>query len=390
MINRNIAKRNIRLFLIAPAMAAGLFIIMSILDPMGVIHPYGLRIGLSKDMRQQAAGVINIMPEVDSIILGTSMLENTSAREAERLLGGTFANISISGSSFYERSIVLEYLLETGKIKTVIYSLDGSSYLSLVKEHHSYKTNDFAYLYNKNPIDNVLAYRDFKIFRCFIKPVMRQGKCMQDDFLYNHPTEWASTPDENIRFGGIEKWFAAKNNAQIITALSNISKAAKTIEEQASLNEVEVDTDATIQYIEENLMRYVRSHPEVQFHLIFPPYSRITFAQWYQPHQPTYAERHKSAIRYLANQAKNIKNLHVYGFENMDFLDDIANYKDTSHYHPSFNSMMLEAIRNNRHTITSANVDLYIKTAEKKAMDFDLIGLSRKIDAYLEAQKKMD
>lgn len=387
MIKRNIAKINIRLFFIAPSIAAVLFITMCILDPMGVIHPYGIRVGLSKDMRQQAAGVLNIMPDTDSIILGTSMLENTSAREAEKLLGGTFANISISGSSFYERSFVLEKLLKTGRIKTVIYSLDGSSYISLTKEHHSYEINNFDYLYNENLLDNILTYRDFKIFRCVIKPATRQRKCMQNDFQYDRPNEWASIPEENMRFGGLEKWFAAKNNDQIITALSNISNASKDIDKQKITKDENINTDATVKYIQENLIRYVRDYPEVQFHLIFPPYSRITFAQWYQRYPSADAQKHKAAIKHLAKESMELKNLHVYGFENMDFLDKISNYKDTSHYHQRFNSMMLEAIRDNTHTITSNNVDAYINIAEKKAKNFDLVGLGQKIDAYLETKK---
>ena len=74
-------------------------------------------------MRQQAAGIINNY-EFDSIILGTSMLENTSAKEAGEKLGGKFMNISLSGSNFYERSFVLEYALRKKEIKKIIYSLD--------------------------------------------------------------------------------------------------------------------------------------------------------------------------------------------------------------------------------------------------------------------------
>lgn len=62
-------------------------------------------------MREQAAGIINSF-EFDSVILGTSMLENTSAREASQKIGGIFVNISLAGSSFYERAIVLKKVLQ--------------------------------------------------------------------------------------------------------------------------------------------------------------------------------------------------------------------------------------------------------------------------------------
>ena len=40
-------------------------------------------------MRLQAAGVINNF-DFDSVVFGSSMLENTSAKEASKKLGGNF------------------------------------------------------------------------------------------------------------------------------------------------------------------------------------------------------------------------------------------------------------------------------------------------------------
>lgn len=65
-------------------------------------------------MRQQAAGIINNY-DFDSAILGTSMLVNTSAKEANEILGGRFFNISMQASNFYERSFVLQYAIDKKK-----------------------------------------------------------------------------------------------------------------------------------------------------------------------------------------------------------------------------------------------------------------------------------
>lgn len=65
---------------------------------------------LHPNMRFQAAGIANIY-DFDSIILGTSMLENTSSADCNEKIGGTFVNVSLSGSNYFERSIVLNYFL---------------------------------------------------------------------------------------------------------------------------------------------------------------------------------------------------------------------------------------------------------------------------------------
>lgn len=47
-----------------------------------------------KDMRMQARGLI-LYKDFDSAIIGTSMLENTSAKEANKKLGGNWINLSL-------------------------------------------------------------------------------------------------------------------------------------------------------------------------------------------------------------------------------------------------------------------------------------------------------
>ena len=91
-----------------------------IIDPLKLFHePYFLKNKLDSNMRIQASGIIKNY-EFDSIILGTSMLENTSAKTTSEILGGKFTNISLSGSDFFERSFILNYALEKKQMKKVI------------------------------------------------------------------------------------------------------------------------------------------------------------------------------------------------------------------------------------------------------------------------------
>lgn len=108
--------------------AAGLFSVLPVAlyfyDPLQLFHAaWGRSPTFDKDMRQQVAGIVRNY-DFDSIILGTSMLENSSAAEAGRVLGGEFVNISMSSSLHYERSLVLSYVLGKKSLRNVVYSLD--------------------------------------------------------------------------------------------------------------------------------------------------------------------------------------------------------------------------------------------------------------------------
>lgn len=120
---------------------------------------------LHGNMRQQAAGIISNY-EFDSIILGTSMLENTSAFEATKIVGGNFVNISLSGSSFFEREPILSYALKKKNLKNIIYSLD-STYIDLNKSHKSYPINTYSFLYDENYFNDFKAYLNKNFFKCF-------------------------------------------------------------------------------------------------------------------------------------------------------------------------------------------------------------------------------
>ncbi|PID29736.1 MAG: hypothetical protein CSB55_01190 [Candidatus Cloacimonadota bacterium] len=64
---------------------------------------------LTGNMRFLAFGIINSQ-DFDSVILGSSLLVNTSSRETVQYLEGKFINISATGSDFFERAIILKYV----------------------------------------------------------------------------------------------------------------------------------------------------------------------------------------------------------------------------------------------------------------------------------------
>mgnify|MGYP000113639536 FL=1 len=142
------------------------------LDPLQLFHkPFIQDEGfIEKDMRKQAAGIINNY-DFDSIIIGTSMLANTSSFEASSKLNSNFINISMNGSDYYERDFILSYALKNKNIKNVIYSLDYF-YLYQTKSNVS----DYYFLYDDIFINDFNIYFSDKFFQYIKNSFLNEKK----------------------------------------------------------------------------------------------------------------------------------------------------------------------------------------------------------------------
>lgn len=346
-------------------------IIFYVTDPLQLFHKSFFQNGnrLHGDMRVQAAGIINSF-DFDSIILGTSMLENTSSKEASEKMGGHFFNLSLSGSNFFERSFVLNKALSKG-IRNVIYSLDDS-YIGCGKERNDFPTQNWAFLYDDNWLNDFHIYFQKKFLLKFYSPLAQTNVRDMD-----RPNAWYEAVDHASRFDGLEKWVEHIDNEQVHDFLLKDLPTRASIP-KVSLSHVSLDGERLQKakdYIEKNLLAFVRQYPKTTFYLIFPPYYRYRYADWLQ-HRPEVFLLHQAVIHYFAEQTKVLSNLHIYGFEDEDFVDDIANYKDTGHYHYRFNSYFLDAIAAGRHELTAENVDSYLERCRQKAEAFDIAKLN--------------
>lgn len=360
------------LCLLVPALFIACFYL---LDPLQFFHRAARLDGpISGDMRAQAAGILNTF-DIDSIILGTSHLENTSASEASAKLGGKFFNISIAGGDYAERALILNHALQK-KRKNVLISLD-LYYTGCPQRIDRMPT----YLYDKNP------FNDFRYYATLpnIKNLFREDRGLtQTD--HDRPTGWFRDLEQMNRFGGIENWTAQKENPEVRGfLLQQLPRAAKTFASNVrkEVHNREKEKKAK-EYLEKYLLEITKGHDETNFFFIFPPYTRFYYANMRRNNAPDYF-LHQEIVRYLVDRTKEQKNIHIFGFEDQDFLDDIANHKDATHFHPKFNSMFLDAIAAGRHELTPENVEDYLKRCEQKAWDYDIPALNDEVQRLLQA-----
>lgn len=364
-----------------------------IVDPLQIFHkPWVREEYFIPQLRFQAAGIIN-NSEFDSFILGTSMGANFSPEEASQLLGGKFVNISLDGGYLSERGAVFRYALKNKKIKKVIITLDGFGKVGSYNPNFDY--HNFSYLYNDYRFDDIRIYMSNKYkdyLFCKNKYISFDNYVCDRVKNLTHVTEWASEEHHMKKYGGLNKWFAADNDHQVIHAFKEIVESTECIKNNCDDLAVSVNNledSAGIEAFDEYVLKQIKKYPDTEFYLVFPPYSRMRYAMSYQGDRKKF-ERHLIRIRYVLNVVEQYNNVKVFGYDDMDFLDDIANYRDTGHYHPRINSMILKSIKNDAHRLTNDNVDNYIKKATIAAKNYDIVAIGQKIKQYLEDNELMN
>jgi hypothetical protein len=383
--------RKIQFYFLTIVIIVGLlFPAYYVYDPLQVFHKtWRKKFTVGKNLRQQAAGIIDHYDYYDSVILGTCMMENTSAKEASHYLGGTFVNLSFPDGTYLERYIVLQSLFRQHKVKTVLYSLDINPYYKQKKAYKSYPLSEFDFLYDTNRWNNIKVYLNDHYLSCLMT-LSQSPECIGKETTLDRPNAWHKIAHHQACYGGLDHWAACKEHSRATRGA--IKKIADTVQHVAnqeirslSPKETELLKKKTIVYLDTYLLSLVKSHPDTRFVLVDPPYSRAEYAIWAQYNQPKF-ELYKTALTYLARQSDHYPNLEVFSFGSEVFLDHLKHYKDLLHYHYSINTWMLQAISQKRGLIKTSNVRTYLQNITHKALDYNLTSLHQTLEKQLTAE----
>lgn len=368
---------------------ASMTTLLFIHDPYRIFHKPWVRDNYyvnDTSMRIESAGLINTEKSFDSLILGNSTSANFSSSEASKTFGRSFINISLDGSGFLERTLILKYALTKRPIYNVIFSLDKNGLYTDLK--HA-PINSYSYLYDNNRLNDLFIYtltlKPLRHMFCGIS-IFSDVLCRTRRDNLENLVEWHSNRDYSSRFGGLTKWFEAKNDPRVISSLKSIADSIRKIDGSARKLYVttlhEEDTIRDMRIFHDKLISLANIYAGTEFYLFFAPISRLSFAMMYRE-DPQSFSNYVNLIRIVTRESSHHRNVHVYGFETESFLDDLANYRDTTHFHPRINSLILNWMKNGEHRLDQNNVDIYIKTITKLAADFPLKQVGDQIDVYL-------
>lgn len=339
-------------------------------DPLQIWHKPFFRKNFqtySYNIRESAKALIRDY-DFDSVIIGNSHSENTSSKKASEILAnGKYFNLSISGSTMYEKKLFLDYLFNQKTIKHVVYILD-SNYMSQKTGNKSFPVENYNFLYNNNPFDDYKIYLNDKYLFCSFVYSNKEN-CIGKNIDIDRPYAWDKEEKYIKRFNGFENWIKNKEHSQIKDLFKDVLKTPKNI------NTKTLDIEYFIkshEYINDYLYEVIKNNPTVKFYLVIPPVSDLMLALELRDKQQSFAKS-IDFIKYLVEQNKQYKNVELYAFDDIDNISDIKLYKDRTHFKTEINYFILESIAKKEHLLTADNADDYIKKVTQKAknVDFD-------------------
>lgn len=359
-------------------------------DPFWLFHkPLFRATTYHSDMRIQAKGIID-SAEFDSVILGSSMLENLSTKEAEEKLGGRWVNLSLHSSDFNERRVLLNYILKHKNIRKIIFSIDSYVLLngdnSTISKRIDTKIymDSFWYMHNK-----LKYYFNKKFIKCALR-WSKKIECVGDKKDLEHITRNDYRSNKQ-HFGGFINWGSWQKD----TTARQYKEYLENNEHPKTAHTKQLNFDKQKAYLQQTILTIIKENPQIEFYLIYPPYPRFFYAI-FPPQEMYHYGRNgteifteiKQILPYLAQEVANLENAKIYGLDNLDYADNIANYCDWAHHYLDMNSMQLDAIANSTNILTPQNIDSYLATMESKIRNYDIAPLIKEIKEWEVQSKK--
>lgn len=337
-----------KIFALIMSLFIGIFalytVAMYLYDPMHIISNKEQLFNGS--MRYQARGYLE-NKNVKGLIIGTSMLENTSSDEATAKLfkhgsADRFINISLAGSTLADRKVVLDYAFKHNEIKKVIYSLEMSPLF-----YQDLAPMNWQKIYDDNPLSVMSPYLKTGYVKCLLT-FSKSEKCVGVQKSLDRPASWIDDPLYKDSFNGVCSWNEVSRN---------ILKSY--LDTNGKSNELKLyGLDYLKQYTKQQLFSIIDAKKDTEFYLVIPPSSAI-----YYKLQTLYYKEHialiKNFITYLADACSQRENCTLYGFDDTGLSLDLKNYKDMFHYLDKINSLMIDSIEKQEHVLTSENVQSY-------------------------------
>ncbi|MBQ7886347.1 MAG: hypothetical protein IJ313_05575 [Clostridia bacterium] len=268
--------------------------------------------------------------DYDSVIIGSSMTENFTPSQLDSLLGGSFVKLPINGGTPFNNRQMLEMAFGTHDVKRVFYGVDIES---LTWFYTTPKCEMPDYLYDDNLFNDAAYWFNSSVLIKYIPAALKtlgQSDPALRDKMYN----WGDLYEYGRHAALRDVTITADVYAQHTNADDPI-----VLSQQSKLN------------VEYNYIPFLQEHPDTEFIFFFSPYS---LAHWYSFYKSGAFEYHLNQKAALVQALLPYENVKIYDFQaELDWILNLDNYIDSSHYGPWINDAMVEAVTRDDHRISS-------------------------------------
>lgn len=327
-----------------------LFVIIGsvvLIDPFEVYHKAFFHIPPIENTTQiySNAGIAKSY-EYDSVIIGSSMTENFTPSQLDRELGGSFIKLPINAGSPFNHKQMMDMAFAAQDIRRIFYGVDIELFTYFYKTP---KCEMPEYLYDSNLFNDTAYWFNKSVLFTYIPACLKtlgQNDPAQRDTMYN----WGAMYEYGKE-----------------AACRGVSITGENVPQQGTSDEV-VLAQQTMLNVEYNVLPYVKAHPDTEFIFFFPPYSLVNWYRFYQQGDMEYHLMQKAAFVKALLPYPNVR---IYDFQaRTDWILDLDNYIDASHYGPWINDAMVEHVARDEYRVMDVETALSNNAVIRDHVDY--------------------
>ncbi len=300
--------------------------------------------------------------DYDTIVCGSSMIENIRTTEVDEVFGCNSVKVPFNGASYKEINDNLKNALRYNpNVKTVIRALDTGRFLdpwdAMPYDPVEYPT----FLYDNNPFNDVAYLLNREVLFGRVYSMSEESRA--DGF------EGGMTS-----FDDYSKW-----PPSVHCGINTVCPDGITVSEpKEELHLTDENRAAIEKNIKMNVTELADAYPDVQFYYYYSPYSILSWNIW---NNAGSIYRMFEAEEYISELIVTHENIHLFSFNSRtDIITDFNNYRDEGHYGRWVNSLILKWMHEDMYRLTAAD---YKERVEKELdfyTSFDYAGLNGQED----------
>ena len=271
----------------------------------------------------------------DTVVSGSSIMENTRNDFVARVCGGAAVNLSMPAMSASEQRLMLETALADRPLKRVIMVLDFNEFAGGADERHDVAGPLPRYLYDRNPFNDLPYLLSWDV-------LVKSWRIVSGDTS----EKFTSDPNGAWFWGNVVHF----GRDQVLRGLNIENLNAQYQQPQRTLEGMRASFN-------HNLLPLLRSHPETEFDLVWPPYSILVWVDFAQRDQLGVTFEFK---RYVFEATRGLANVRIIDLQaERAITHDLDRYTDLYHFDPAINEWLVELACKGRNRVDASNVDAY-------------------------------
>jgi len=344
-----------------------------IVDPLQLLRSARWFVPMySPDSRMQDAGLIRSQ-DFDTVFMGTSLAIHFRQSDIDRALGVQSLKLAMTGSTSHEQSFVLATAMERHP-KRVIWQVDDWIF------RDAPDIDDDVYLpadlYRRSAkgiagyiFSGAMARESAWILARSIPFLQKTVTRLTSGVLVKFPI--AHVDDINVLASTLD-----------LSELYNARKAAdsfrKTTDSAHRANLAEgYDYDAMVRNFNRDALDLIRSNPDVEFVVYFPPYSILHWVAM-RDTSPATLKVVYDFSSYASQRLAELSNVRLYDFrEANEITHDLSNYADVVHHSPTVDLKVLSYLAVSRYAVSREAPTASIERLKAQVENYDAKGIER-------------